>query len=186
MKNILRQLAPLCWCWIVLGQAGVLHAQVPDEELYLSKKYVIGDTVTDLKGESPDGIAYSLKEVNKGRYVLVDFWASWCKPCRIGNPKLVKRVKDLEGKKFRNAPKGFTVFSVSLDMKPEPWKKAIKDDKLDWEYHISDLGGWESALAALFGVEIIPQVFLLDPEGRVIFKSLEAAHAIEALKKYIE
>jgi len=100
----------------------------------------------------------------KGKYTLVDFWASWCGPCRAENPNVVKAYR-----KFH--PKGFAIVGVSLDQEKDQWEKAIKKDKLAWT-QVSDLKGWESSVAALYGVKAIPMNFLLDKEGRIMGKGL--------------
>ena len=99
----------------------------------------------------------------KGKVVLLDFWASWCGPCRRENPHVV----DVYNKYNK---KGFEVFSVSLDRPDgkENWKKAIKDDGLVWANHVSDLQFWNSAPAATYGVRAIPQTFLIGRDGKVV------------------
>ncbi|WP_346237542.1 redoxin domain-containing protein [Niabella insulamsoli] len=100
----------------------------------------------------------------KGKYVLLDFWASWCKPCRIENPNIVEAYN-----KFKN--KNFTVVGVSLDQAKNAWLKAIKDDELTWP-HLSDLRFWESPVVALYGFEGIPFNVLIDPQGKIIAEGL--------------
>ena len=100
----------------------------------------------------------------KGKYVLVDFWASWCGPCRQENPNVVAAYNQ-----FKN--KNFTILGVSLDEDKAAWKKAIANDNLDWT-HISDLKQWESAAVPAYGIEGIPFNVLLDPTGKIIASSL--------------
>lgn len=125
------------------------------------KKIKLGELAPDISLPSPDGKNYSLTDL-KGQVVLVDFWASWCRPCRITNPALVKVYK-----KYKDD--GFTVFSVSLDKASQKarWEKAIVDDQLEWPYHVSDLKGWACVPAKEWGVKSIPRTFLLDQEGKI-------------------
>lgn len=99
----------------------------------------------------------------RGQYVLLDFWASWCKPCRKANPDLVKLYQQFKSDKF-------TVLGVSLDNDEEKWKKAIAVDQLDW-YHVSDLKGWKNEVAQQYGIMGIPQNLLIGPDGKVILKN---------------
>jgi peroxiredoxin len=108
----------------------------------------------------------------KGKIVLIDFWASWCRPCRMENPNVVKAYD-----KYKEA--GFTVFSISLDDNKANWVRAIKADNLKWTSHVSELKGWQSAAAKLYGVNGIPATFLIDREGRIIGKNLRG-EALEA------
>ncbi|MCH5599730.1 peroxiredoxin family protein [Niabella ginsengisoli] len=111
----------------------------------------------------------------KGKYVLLDFWASWCKPCRIENPNVVEAYN-----KFKN--KNFTVVGVSLDQAKEPWLKAIKDDQLNWP-QLSDLQFWESPVVSLYGFEGIPFNVLIDPQGKIIAEGLRGGSWKASWKK---
>lgn len=132
----------------------------------------VGQVAPDIKLASPNGKEFSLSSL-KGQVVLLDFWASWCGPCRRENPNVVK-VYD----KYKD--KGFTIFSVSLDRAKEPWVAAIEKDNLKWQYHVSDLKWWQSTAAALYGVHSIPNTFLVDRNGNIAAIGLRGAEAIEA------
>jgi len=145
----------------------------------------VGQKAPELAFPTPNGKQLKLSEVYKGRVVLLDFWASWCGPCRRSSPALVSTYKEYKDRKFKGAKKGFTVVSVSLDQKKEPWLKAIETDSLTWPYHMSDLGGWQSKAAVIYGVQFIPQSFLVGPDGKVIGKYTSIEQADEDLKKLV-
>ena len=122
-----------------------------------------GALAPDINLPTPEGKPLALSSL-RGQYVLLDFWASWCGPCRQENPNVVKAYNQFKGK-------GFTIYSVSLDQDKGRWLKAIESDGLTW-HHVSDLAGWNSAGGASYGVKSIPQSYLIDPQGRIIAKNL--------------
>jgi thiol-disulfide isomerase/thioredoxin len=132
------------------------------ESQSIAKKSAIG-VKPEFSMEDTEGIMVSFEDY-KGKYVLVDFWASWCGPCRKENPNLVSAYK-----KYKS--KGFDIIGVSLDDKRDPWLAAIKKDGLKWT-NLSDLKGWKSGAVDSFGIKVVPTSFLLDPDGKIIAKNL--------------
>jgi peroxiredoxin len=137
-----------------------------------SKIGAIGSIATDFTQADTSGAPVSLSSF-RGKYVLVDFWASWCGPCRMENPNVVQNYK-----KF--SPKNFTVLGVSLDRpgQKNKWIDAIHEDSLTWT-HVSDLQFWNNAAARIYKIQSIPQNYLLDPDGKIIAKNLRG-EALEA------
>ncbi len=129
----------------------------------MKTQLVSGVLAPEITLNNPEGKPVSLSSL-RGKYVLIDFWASWCRPCRAENPNVVKLFNQYHDK-------GFEVFSVSLDKEKGAWVKAIADDKLTWT-HVSDLGFWNSSVVKPYGVQSIPLTFLLDKEGKIIAKGL--------------
>jgi len=138
----------------------------------------IGAMAPELAFENPEGKIMKLSDL-KGKVVLIDFWASWCRPCRMENPNVVAAYKKYNSK-------GFEVFSVSLDRDKASWIKGIKDDGLIWPNHVSDLGYWNSQGAKIYGVSSIPATFLINKEGKIVAKNLRGAALENALKELLD
>jgi peroxiredoxin len=137
----------------------------------------VGAMAPELAFENPDGKIMKLSDL-KGKVVLLDFWAAWCRPCRMENPNVVAAYKKYNSK-------GFEVFSVSLDRDKASWVKAIEADGLIWPNHVSDLGYWQSQGAKIYGVNSIPATFLIGKDGRIIAKTLRGAALEIALKELL-
>jgi peroxiredoxin len=136
----------------------------------------VGSIAPDFAQNDSTGNPVKLSDL-RGQYVLIDFWASWCGPCRQENPNVVKAYHAFKDK-------GFTILGVSLDDTREKWIQAIAADKLDWA-QVSDLKGWNNAAAAIYGVRAIPSNFLLDKEGKIVAKNLRGEALEETLGKYL-
>jgi peroxiredoxin len=137
----------------------------------------LGQPAPDFTLPDPDGKMISLSSL-KGKYVLVDFWAAWCGPCRQENPNVVAAYKQYSNKNF-------TILGVSLDKAKEPWLKAIKDDQLTWT-HVSDLKYWESIVVPMYNIQGIPFNVLLDPQGNIIATNLRGTSLQAKLSEVIK
>jgi peroxiredoxin len=156
--------------------AAIRESQVGKEiadRIALLSKVEEGKPAQDFTQSTPDGKSIRLSSY-KGRYVLLEFWASWCGPCRAENPNLLKQYT-----LYNN--KGFDVLSVSLDSDKGNWQKAIDKDGLPWT-HVSDLKGWNNAVAVLYGIRAVPASFLIDPSGVITATGLRG----ETLNKKLE
>lgn len=157
------------------SEAGVKYA----ERLERIKAVAIGSIAPDFTQNDPEGKPVSLASF-RGKYVLIDFWASWCGPCRAENPAVVKAYNEYKDKNF-------TILGVSLDQegKHSSWVEAIKADNLTWT-QVSDLAFWKNAVAQQYAVNSIPQNFLLDPTGKIIAKNLRGKNLEAKLAEVIK
>jgi peroxiredoxin len=137
------------------------------------KKVSISQPAPNFKIPDVAGNLVGLEDF-RGKYVLIDFWASWCAPCRASNPALVEVYNTFKDKNF-------TIVGISIDRKKDRWLKAINTDKLPWT-NLSNLKGWDE-VSTIYGVKAIPQNFLLDPDGIIIDKNIEPDILIEKLNK---
>jgi len=136
------------------------------ENIAKMSKTDVGAKAESFKAPTPNGETLSLEDA-MGKLTLIDFWASWCKPCRLENPNVVSVYNDYKDK-------GFNIISISLDKNKRNWEKAIKDDNMDW-YHISNLKYWSEPIAKSWGVRSIPATFLIDEDGIIVAKNLRGS-----------
>lgn len=144
----------------------------------LSSVLLPGMDAPDIELPDPDGNLRRLSDL-RGHVVLIDFWASWCGPCRMENPNVVRLYNQYHGK-------GFEIFSVSLDKSHDSWVKAINDDHLSWPNHVSDLKYWSSAAGRLYGISSIPSTVLVGPDGKILARNLRGRDLENKLKKIFE
>ncbi|MEJ2882364.1 TlpA disulfide reductase family protein [Pedobacter sp. GR22-6] len=149
------------------------------EKIEIGKRRQAGAKATDFTQNDLNDKPFTLSSL-RGKYVLVDFWASWCGPCRAENPNVVKAYNELKGKNFE-------IVGVSLDYPggKAVWAEAVRKDGLPW-IHVSDLKGWKNEVAVMYGINSVPQNLLIDPQGMIIAKNLRGEALTEKLKELIK
>ncbi|UXX78484.1 TlpA family protein disulfide reductase [Reichenbachiella carrageenanivorans] len=145
------------------------------------KSFQEGQVAPDIEMTNLKGEVVKLSSL-RGQMVFIDFWASWCKPCRKENPEIVRVYQTYKDESFDNG-EGFAVFSVSLDKKQEAWQKAIVKDSLIWDTHVSDLKGWKSDAAVAYGISSIPMSYLIDGDGVIVAVNPRGDKLEKELKK---
>lgn len=152
--------------------------------IYAQSELEVGEEAPEIVTTNQEGKEVKLSN-HRDQLVLIDFWASWCKPCRTKNPKLVKTYKKYKSATFQTAEDGFTIFSISLDRSKDAWKNAIEQDQLIWNTHGYETKGWDAEIMDQYGVNVIPKSYLIDGNGKVV--AVDAADSLEAiLEKHLK
>ncbi len=143
-----------------------------------------GSEIIDINLPNKEGVFLSTTDL-KGKILLIDFWASWCRPCRMENPFLVKSYNKYKNAEFKNA-QGFEIYSISLDQDRERWLGAIAKDGLPWTSHVCDFKGWDCPVVNHFKIKFIPSSILLDENGKVIATDLRGNDLEKQLDKLLK
>lgn len=168
---------------ILVAMAGFAFMNIDDDKAN-QKTPEVGEVAPEIVAKTADGKEIKLSEL-RGKLVLIDFWASWCGPCRRENPKVVDAYEKYKNKKFTKGD-GFVVYSVSLDKNKSDWKKAVVQDKLNWEYNVTDMVNGSSQSAVDYNVRYIPSNFLIDENGVILATNLRGDSLEEELDKYLK
>jgi len=176
----------LVWSgWSTGENAAMERSETPNAVVATGKiGHSIGDEAPDIVMNNPKGKEMKLSDL-RGSYVLVDFWASWCGPCRRENPNVVRAYDKYRKAKFKDG-EGFEIFSVSLDSDIPRWEAAIEKDGLKWKHHVSDLKKWDNEAAVMYGVSSIPMSFLVNPQGIIVATNLRGIALHHALDQHVE
>ncbi len=150
-------------------------------KLYLMPKFGNGAAIPEISADLLNGEEFRLSDL-KGSFVLLDFWGSWCGPCRRDNPNLVALYETFNGQNFKQA-KGFEIVNVAIETSEKSWKRAIEKDGLSWKYHILQNDLFKSPIAKEFGVREIPTKYLLNPKGEIIAVNPNKQEVTEVLQK---
>lgn len=164
--------------WILA--AGLLLALF-GRYLYLKPRFVQGEMAPVFSGTLLNGSAFSLDDL-AGDYILLDFWGSWCGPCRKANPSLVRIYREF-ARPASGDEAGFQVVSIGVESNQNRWKQAIQQDQLEWAYHMTDTDMFNGEIARLYGVKEIPTTYLINPERRIIGVNLSEDQLRNVLKE---
>lgn len=169
--------------FILLGLAFLIF--VVGRYLYMKPKFIRGEIAPNFSAQTKEGDPFQLSDL-RGKYVLLDFWGSWCAPCRVENPELVRFYRKFNTADFKDAA-GFEVVSVGIEKNASRWEKAIQKDGLMWPYHILDqadnLRFFNSEIANKFGVREVPSKYLINPKGIIIGSNLSLGEMENLLNK---
>lgn len=136
------------------------------KHIYMKPKFINGEQIPNFTAPLISGESFTLSSL-QGDFVLIDFWGSWCGPCRKENPNLVKLYQSYKNQNFINGAK-FQMVSIGIETSEKSWKRAIEKDGLDWPLHIAEFDNFKSPIAKAFGVKEIPTKYLLNPKGEII------------------